>query len=638
MYESPDQRVGFEEPAGATAHREVRVEAHVGTPDDFADRLQRAVIRAARRPGEARNRFFGKAFEWAVDTRNLKLAWDYLKAGDGHAPGVDGMTYDDVPKEQLWGHLRHLHGQLADGSYEPSPLRDVEYDKGGGRGTRLLQLPTIGDRVVGRAVLQVVDFFFDRDFDESSFGFRPGRSRCHALARAQRVATQQNRWAWRAEDIADAFPSVPRSRLLDIVRSRLTNEKLIELIEQLMDNGKPRGIPQGQPICPLLLNIHLDRLLDRPWRRRNPDTPMIRVADDILVPCRNRHEAESAREDLEDTLQPAGMRLKGDSGTTIVDLRGGGTAEWLGLRLSHREGGLKVGLADRAWERLEESLQRAHTRKHPPLRAEAIARGWMRQAGVASGTMDGLEVIARVRRLARRQGFEELPGDGELLGEWGAGAASWERAIEGERLMEEGQDVGASAGRSAAGIASVSTDPCRGGPAPGSPPPDGIPEITICTDGSRLADCGIGGWAFLVEPGQFRQSGAVANTTGNRMELTAVIQGLESLGSSPVGVRLVTDSTYVAKGVTEWLPRWRRRGWRTGKRGDRPVQNLDLWQRLAALLDFHEVTVAWVRGHSGHAGNELCDRLARQAAEIWRQAVEATLPPRPPPLSNRPTS
>ncbi|MCB9535522.1 MAG: ribonuclease HI [Myxococcales bacterium] len=135
--------------------------------------------------------------------------------------------------------------------------------------------------------------------------------------------------------------------------------------------------------------------------------------------------------------------------------------------------------------------------------------------------------------------------------------------------------------------------------------------VEIYTDGACSGNPGPGGWGVLlrwrgVERERF---GGEAHTTNNRMELMAAIEGLAALKRA-VPVRLYTDSTYVKQGITQWVPRWQRNGWRTASKA--PVKNADLWQRLAELNERYDVEWRWVKGHAGHPDNERADELARR--------------------------
>ncbi len=139
-------------------------------------------------------------------------------------------------------------------------------------------------------------------------------------------------------------------------------------------------------------------------------------------------------------------------------------------------------------------------------------------------------------------------------------------------------------------------------------------RVLIHTDGACRGNPGPGGWGSVLEQGEHRRElyGYEAETTNNRMELTAVISALEAL-KRPCAVAVVTDSQYVMKGVTEWMSNWKRRGWRTADR--KPVANRDLWERLDRALACHDVSWSWVRGHTGHDGNERADELANLAID-----------------------
>lgn len=138
-----------------------------------------------------------------------------------------------------------------------------------------------------------------------------------------------------------------------------------------------------------------------------------------------------------------------------------------------------------------------------------------------------------------------------------------------------------------------------------------LPRVTIYTDGACEPNPGPGGWAAFLLFGKHKKelSGAEPHTTNNRMELTAAVQALGAL-SQAARVDFYTDSEYLRRGITEWLPDWRRRGW---KRKSGKLANIDLWQALEASLKEHDITWHWVRGHAGDRLNQRVDSLARKA-------------------------
>ena len=138
--------------------------------------------------------------------------------------------------------------------------------------------------------------------------------------------------------------------------------------------------------------------------------------------------------------------------------------------------------------------------------------------------------------------------------------------------------------------------------------------VEVFTDGACKGNPGPGGWGAWLRYGEREKElfGGEPRTTNNRMELTAVIRALEAL-RRPSRVRVHTDSQYVKNGITQWIHDWKKRGWRTAER--KPVKNEDLWRRLDELAARHEVKWVWVRGHSGHDGNERADALANRGVE-----------------------
>lgn len=151
--------------------------------------------------------------------------------------------------------------------------------------------------------------------------------------------------------------------------------------------------------------------------------------------------------------------------------------------------------------------------------------------------------------------------------------------------------------------------------------PQSRPKVQLFTDGGCSGNPGPGGWAFILRHAATSKakesSGADPNTTNNRMELLAVIRGLEAL-TCPCDVEVVTDSEYVGKGLSQWMAKWKTNGWRR-KEGDswKPVKNEELWRRLDELSQQHRLTYTRILGHSGHPENERCDELAVAAYQKY---------------------
>lgn len=143
------------------------------------------------------------------------------------------------------------------------------------------------------------------------------------------------------------------------------------------------------------------------------------------------------------------------------------------------------------------------------------------------------------------------------------------------------------------------------------------PEVLLYTDGACSGNPGPGGWAFLmIHPAtgkELERSGAERETTNNRMELQAAIEGLSAI-TRPCRIELFTDSEYVRKGLSEWMAGWKRKGWQRMEKGKpKPIANVELWQQLDELIAKHQIKYTRVAGHSGHPENDRCDELAVQA-------------------------
>ena len=267
------------------------------------------------------------------DRRNLWRAWERVRKNKG-AGGVDGVTIARFEAD-LDRYLDALHRLLKEGRYRPRPVKRVEIDKPGTTKKRPLGIPTVMDRVCQQALVQVLAPIFEPTFREASFGYRPGRSAHKAMRRIWRQLGQAE-WIVDA-DISDFFGSLSHELLVDLVADRVADGKVLSLIRSMLTAGVLRdgvfesaiaGVPQGGVASPLLSNIYLT-VFDQ--RMAKAGFALTRYADDWLIVCRSRTEAEralaSARAVLEGEL---GLRLHPEK-TRIVHITRG--FEFLGYKV-----------------------------------------------------------------------------------------------------------------------------------------------------------------------------------------------------------------------------------------------------------------------------------------------------------------
>jgi RNA-directed DNA polymerase len=295
--------------------------------------------------------------EEVVSRENLLLAYRRVKRNRG-APGVDGMTVDDLMPycREHWSGIRE---QLLSGTYRPQPVRQVEIPKPGG-GVRTLGIPTVLDRLIQQALLQVLTPIFDPTFSEHSFGFRPGRSAHQAVRSARSHMAGGYRWVVDV-DLEKFFDRVNHDVLMARVRRRVKDKRVLVVINRYLQAGmmaggpvSPRtmGTPQGGPLSPLLSNILLDEL-DKELERRGHR--FVRYADDCTVYVRSKAAGERVMASLTRFLQEK-LRLKVNRSKSAVARPW--ERKFLGYSVTvHRQPKLKV--AAESVRRFKQSLRQA---------------------------------------------------------------------------------------------------------------------------------------------------------------------------------------------------------------------------------------------------------------------------------------
>jgi group II intron reverse transcriptase/maturase len=434
MYSSLRRRGGSNQLADAR-DRLVPAGSHVGTSRDYLCRHERESAIAARGTRAERTAFAAQLLKRVADPRNLKLALDHLASDGGDAAGPNGLRPADLSPASRRELARTLGKAISSGTYRPGPDRDIRIPKGPGRGDRVITIQNVEDRAVQRAVVQILQPIIDPRFQDSSYGYRPHLGREDALIRADALASASGLWVWVVADVQDAFDQVPHGRLMDALRKHVPAEDILALVETVIDNGRKRGIQQGGALSPLLLNVYLDHVLDRPWRKAHPETPLVRVADDLLVLTGNRQQAESALTALTDRLRPAGMALKREK-VDIADLTTGQRVEWLGYAISQGATGVEAHLTERNWEQLESALAATHDKPDAPIRALETIAGWIDQAGPCYCDQDVTAVHTRIERIARTYAYEEVPTRDEVQTRWGSAYDRWNGRRRADKARE----------------------------------------------------------------------------------------------------------------------------------------------------------------------------------------------------------
>lgn len=323
---------------------------------------------------------------------NLNRAFKRVKANKS-APGADGMTIDETA-QYLRENQKELIGRIKKGKYTPSPVRRVEIPKPDG-GVRKLGIPTVTDRVIQQAISQQLMPIYEPKFADGSYGYRPGRSAKDAILKVKEYAEQGYTYAV-ALDLSKYFDTLNHTRLLNILREDVKDERVIQMIKRylksgVMENGvvmkTEEGSPQGGNLSPLLANIYLNEF---DWEYQRRGVPCIRYADDIVLLAKSKRASERLLESstryLEEGLKLTVNRDKSRT-VSVFAIR---NFKFLGFALGRNGGGIYVRVHPKSWKKFKTKLKSLSSRRRVQSikssleRIKVYARGWLNYYGIAS--------------------------------------------------------------------------------------------------------------------------------------------------------------------------------------------------------------------------------------------------------------
>ena len=297
-----------------------------------------------------------RLMESILERKNMRRALRQVRKNDG-APGIDGMTVDELPR-YLGRHGDRIRAELLAGVYKPQPVRQKEIPKPDG-GVRLLGIPTVLDRLIQQATAQVLQAIWDHTFSEFSYGFRPGRSQHMAIRKAQSYIKDGCRWVVDL-DLEKFFDRVNHDRLMSRLGSRIQDKRVLQLIGRFLRSGvmigglceaTEEGTPQGGPLSPLLSNIVLDEL-DKELEKRG--LQFVRYADDCVIYVKSKRAGDRVKESITRFIS---RKLKLKVNETKSSVIQPGYSKYLGFGFTHHKTAPKIRIHSKSLQRFRRRVR-----------------------------------------------------------------------------------------------------------------------------------------------------------------------------------------------------------------------------------------------------------------------------------------
>jgi hypothetical protein len=285
----------------------------------------------------------------AIDAKYLRQAFDALTRTDGRGAGPNRISPKELEGQEIWNLCHATRDLVINGWYSPGPTRTEQIPKkarGLSKATmREIQLQNIEDKLLDRTAKDVYGPVLENLLLETTFGSRSTSSWEDALGYAKAYSENCGAVWWVQNDIQAAFDNVDTRKLFDALEDILEDEAAVDHIRLLVDRGQQRGILTGSPLSPLLLDVFLHTVLDTPWRANSRTPPLIRLVDDLLIPCQSRSQADEVFDRLESVLSQHDLVLKYPRSKSVLDISNI-SCEWLGASATLKRGRVVFSLTD----------------------------------------------------------------------------------------------------------------------------------------------------------------------------------------------------------------------------------------------------------------------------------------------------
>lgn len=339
---------------------------------------------------------------------NLIKAWKHVVRNKGSA-GKDGMIVQDL-KFHIQKHWETIKEQLLNGTYQFQPIKEVLIPKAGGKGKRKLGIPTVMDRFISQAILQVMQRYFDPQFSNNSYGFRPKKSAHQAIRKAQEYV--QDGYEYVVDiDLENFFDNINHDKLMSEIAKVIKDKILLKLLRRFLQVGllkrenlsqPQKGTPQGNPLSPLLSNILLDQL-DKELERRGHK--FVRYADDCNIYVRSKRAAQRVRTSISSYIHKK-LKLKVNKDKSKVGIATG--SQFLGFELYYySKGGVKIGLSNNSMKAFKDKI-RALTRASKWSKVQSVVKeirifckGWLAYFSICQGQSKFTDLEGWIRRRLR---------------------------------------------------------------------------------------------------------------------------------------------------------------------------------------------------------------------------------------------